>query len=93
MPFTAKFVSLCLVTSLLLIACSENEGMQYRYQAEKMLFQANKAVAKAEIKPDLNPPGTVDSLRNRFGEVSAYCFDALAKVSADKYPFARSLIC
>lgn len=86
MPFTAKFVSLCLVTSLLLIACSENEGMQYRYQAEKMLFQANKAVAKAEIKPDLNPPGTVDSLRNRFGEVSAYCFDALDKVSADKYP-------
>jgi tetratricopeptide (TPR) repeat protein len=86
MPIISKFVLLCLFICLLVTACTENEGMQYRYTAEKMLFQANKAVARAEIKPELNPPGTTDSLRNQFSEASVYCFDALSKVSAEKYP-------
>lgn len=81
-----RLTALCFLGCILLTACSDNEGMKYRYEAEKMLFQANKAVTKAEIKPELNPPGTTDSLRNRFAETSAFCFDALDKVDAARFP-------
>ena len=81
-----RLTALGFLGCILLTACSDNEGMRYRYEAEKMLFQANKAVTKAEIKPELNPPGTTDSLRNRFAETSVFCFDALDKVDAARFP-------
>ena len=86
MPLSHKLFGLCLLIGLTLTACTDNEGMQYRYEAEKMLFQANKAVAKAGIKPELNPPGTIDSLRDNFSKTAIFCFDALAKVDSLKYP-------
>jgi len=89
MPFNKKQVLLGVslaVIGLALIGCSGNDGLEARYQAEKMLFQANKAVRDAQIKPELNPPGTADSLRNKFGRAAEFCFAALDRIDAARYP-------
>ena len=71
-----------LFASLLLMAmvwcgCSDNPGMQLRYEAEKMFYQAEKAARQARIRPELMTAEISADLHQRFGSTFEFCCTAI----------------
>ncbi len=81
----AAILSLMILT-IAVLSCSDNPAISARYEAEKMFFEAEKLAQSAGVRPDLNPSGLLANIRDSYGEVVDFCFDAMETVSRDQYP-------
>ncbi|MBU0983619.1 MAG: tetratricopeptide repeat protein [candidate division Zixibacteria bacterium] len=75
-----------LALCILAAGCTDNPGVQIRYQAEQLYFDAEKASQQADIRPDLNDPSVYTDLRAKYRETIEFCYAALDSLSALEYP-------
>ena len=80
------------IAALVGMSCSDNPGVRLRYQAEKMLFAAERASRDASIRPELMTPTVVDSLQREYSSVLDYCYQALDSIPGTTYQREREEI-
>ncbi len=77
---------ICACMALVGLSCSDNPAVRVRYQAEKLFFEAEKASQQAGIRPDLNTPDLLSSLRTKYSDCLDFCYEATESVSASEHP-------
>jgi tetratricopeptide (TPR) repeat protein len=80
-----NLASLLLIT-LIWSGCSDNPGLQLRYQAEQMFYRAENAARQARIRPELMTAEVSGRLRGRFDSTLTFCYRAIDSLSPDEYP-------
>jgi tetratricopeptide (TPR) repeat protein len=70
----------------LLVSCSTNEAIQFRYEAEKRFYQAEKLLSNTRIKPELINPQDMRAIATRFGEALEFCYQALERIDSSSHP-------
>ena len=84
----ALFCTLFLV-SLLFSGCARNNSIAIRYQAEKLLHNAEKVYEEAGIRPDLKNQQQMNKVKAAFNDVANYAWIYLDSISAQKNPEER----
>jgi len=81
--FLSAGMALCL---LVCIGCSDNPALRLRYEAEKKLAQAERALSRAQISPQLTTPEMVTEIRQAFSEAIEFSYEALGQTSPSASP-------
>ncbi len=79
-------ILICACMALVVWSCSDNPAVRIRYQAEQLFFEAEKASQQASIRPDLNTPDLLSSLRTKYSDCLEFCYEAIESVSVDEHP-------
>lgn len=66
--------------ALAVIGCSDNPAVRNRYQAEKLLFEAERALSDAQIKPELAGADQARLLQDRYAAVVSFGYTSLPAV-------------
>ncbi len=74
-----------LAVTAVLTSCSGDSAARLRYQAEKLLYDADRAARGAQVNTAADPAIT-RNIRDRYGEVVSFCFAALDSVPKTTYP-------
>lgn len=75
-----------LVLTIFAAACSDNPALRDRYQAEKLLYEAEKLAQTTQVRPELTNAELLGQIRDSYGRVADYCFDALKNVDKEQHP-------
>ena len=80
-----KLLSAILAALMLVSACSDNEAVRLRYQAEKDLYQLDRKMR------DIRQAGEIDStvirqLAADYRQLSDFCAEATVSIDAEQYP-------
>ena len=88
--FINKFYSFSLLSLVCLIliigGCTDNHAVSLRYEAEKKLYQAEKANEKAGIKPELVTPEVMEQIENLYTSAADFSLAALDSVDQTQNP-------
>ncbi len=77
------------ILGLLAGGCSKNNGVVIRYEAEKLLRQAEKIYEASGIKPELQNEDQWKKIKAAYVGVAEYSWKYLDSVPANKYPEER----
>ena len=81
--FLSAGLALCLLVCL---GCSDNPALRLRYEAEQKLAQAERALSRAQVSPQLVTPEMVTEIRRAFSETIDFSYDALGQTSPSTSP-------
>jgi tetratricopeptide (TPR) repeat protein len=69
-----------------IVSCSQNPAIEARYQAEKMLFKADRLARSTPIAPDMSNTPQFEQVDNSFSEVTEFCYRSLNALDCNRYP-------
>lgn len=75
---------------MLAAGCADNPAVRSRYQAEKLLFTAERALREAQIKPELTGPEQAEEVQRLFGAVLDVSYAALDSLPSNSDTTARA---
>ncbi|MEA2031280.1 MAG: tetratricopeptide repeat protein [candidate division Zixibacteria bacterium] len=82
----------CLITFFLVflllisVGCDDNSAVSLRYEAEKKLHQAESALKKTNIKPELVSSATMDQVEKLYANATDFSIAALDSIDQTKNP-------
>jgi len=83
---SGKILASLLLITLTWFGCSDNPGLQLRYEAEKMFYQAEKSARQARIRPELMSPEISANLHELYGTTLDFCYSAIDSLNPQEYP-------
>jgi tetratricopeptide (TPR) repeat protein len=76
-----------MIAALVLLAgCSKNPALEYRYNTEKLYYEADRLVDEAQIRPELNDQETNQRIEAAYARVIDYGQTALSEIDPAEYP-------
>ncbi len=82
---TKALVAIAFALSML-NGCSDNPAIRSRYEAEKLIYQAQKALEGASVRPELVTDQTRDEVTSLFQKAVDYSLTALKEIDPETYP-------
>lgn len=79
-------VAIAIGAVAILAGCSKNPALEYRYNAEKLYYEADRLVDESQIRPDLNDPETAQRIEAAYARVIDYGQSAMAEIDPAEYP-------
>jgi tetratricopeptide (TPR) repeat protein len=74
------FLLIGFLAGLLSVSCSDNRAVRLRYEVERKYFLADKLTKAAQIRPELNEPGTNVKIRAAYADLVSFCYASLDSV-------------
>ncbi len=75
-----------LLVLLALAGCSGNPALELRYEAERHLHEAERAMQKAQINPDLTTHEMIDDVVYEYRETAQFSLSALEQIDRQNHP-------
>ncbi|MEW6050845.1 MAG: tetratricopeptide repeat protein [Candidatus Zixiibacteriota bacterium] len=85
-PLSRMLSGTVLLAGLTVLSCADNHAVRIRYQAEKLFFEADRLMQNARIRPELNDPRALATVRNAYDELVRFCMTAIDSVSPSANP-------
>jgi len=83
--FKSLLIPTCLLGVLTLLSCSDNPAVRLRYEAERRLHTAEKALGEAQAFQRFSP-GQAFQIAGDYNDLAEFLFDALDEVDPKQYP-------
>ncbi len=85
MKHRSVVIALLLIVSII-VSCSDNRAVQYRYKLEQLSFEIDRTTRDFQLKPELRSKESITVLGNNITKLVQACYEALESVSAEDFP-------
>ena len=82
----AKLILIGLVVVLALAACSDNPAVRVRYEAEKILYRADRLARESSLQQQSPGSSLDDPVYVTYDSTVLFCYDALKQFPASDFP-------